>query len=168
MRATYTSRNKPWTDILIAETKALYESGKYSAAKIGDKVGKTRGAIIGKAHREGWVNPTPQRNQNKPRPSGPRIRNRKRAVNIDAVFPYGKVLGLPPEPEKPENCLNLTILQLTDKTCKFPHGDAAPFLFCGLATVNETPYCKYHGFKCYRAPPPRGGQTAPHVVGISK
>lgn len=39
--------------------------------------------------------------------------------------------------------LNLSLMQLTDATCKWPHGDDAPFFFCGHSTENGS-YCAFH------------------------
>ncbi|WP_102961135.1 GcrA family cell cycle regulator [Mangrovicella endophytica] len=41
---------------------------------------------------------------------------------------------------------NLTLVQLTDRTCKWPLGDplSADFRFCGCASGDSSPYCSYH------------------------
>ncbi|MDA9123421.1 GcrA cell cycle regulator, partial [Paracoccaceae bacterium] len=48
------------------------------------------------------------------------------------------------EVEKGAKKLNL--LQLTERTCKWPIGDPATddFWFCGLATQTGKPYCEAH------------------------
>jgi GcrA cell cycle regulator len=40
----------------------------------------------------------------------------------------------------------LTLMQLTERTCKWPVGDPATddFWFCGLPTVAGKPYCETH------------------------
>ena len=40
----------------------------------------------------------------------------------------------------------LSLLELTEKTCKWPVGDPATedFWFCGLATQSGKPYCEAH------------------------
>ncbi len=40
----------------------------------------------------------------------------------------------------------LSLMQLTERTCKWPVGDPATddFWFCGLPTVNGKPYCETH------------------------
>lgn len=40
------------------------------------------------------------------------------------------------------NHRGLTLLELKSGECKFPHGDAAPFSFCGAAA--EGTYCNHH------------------------
>lgn len=41
---------------------------------------------------------------------------------------------------------NLTLIQLSDRTCKWPLGDplSADFRFCGNHSNDATPYCQYH------------------------
>ena len=41
---------------------------------------------------------------------------------------------------------NLTLIQLSDRTCKWPLGDplSADFRFCGNSSNDATPYCQYH------------------------
>ncbi|RVD44898.1 GcrA cell cycle regulator [Mesorhizobium sp. M4A.F.Ca.ET.020.02.1.1] len=42
---------------------------------------------------------------------------------------------------------NLKLIELTERTCKWPHGDPLTevFGFCGNDTAETGPYCKYHG-----------------------
>ena len=51
---------------------------------------------------------------------------------------------LPEEIEK--KAKKLSLLELTEKTCKWPVGDPATedFWFCGLATQSGKPYCEAH------------------------
>lgn len=39
---------------------------------------------------------------------------------------------------------HISIFDLTDETCKWPFGDAAPFTFCGCETFSDSPYCWPH------------------------
>lgn len=39
---------------------------------------------------------------------------------------------------------NLTLLDLTERTCKWPVNDGGPFLFCGCEKPIEHSYCSYH------------------------
>lgn len=41
---------------------------------------------------------------------------------------------------------NLTLVQLSERTCKWPIGDplSADFRFCGNHSGDASPYCKYH------------------------
>lgn len=48
----------------------------------------------------------------------------------------------------------LKLVELSEKTCKFPYGDplADEFYFCGHDVHEETPYCNYHGKVVYQQP----------------
>ncbi|NDH74505.1 MAG: GcrA cell cycle regulator, partial [Rhodobacteraceae bacterium] len=45
-----------------------------------------------------------------------------------------------------KNAKKLTLLELTERTCKWPVGDPATpdFWFCGLPTQTGKPYCEAH------------------------
>ena len=74
------------------------------------------------------------------------------------IIPAGQ--PLPPQPSANEispealarvseiekKAKKLTLLELTEKTCKWPVGDPATeeFWFCGLATQSGKPYCEAH------------------------
>ena len=61
------------------------------------------------------------------------------------VEPEPELIEIPVEQRK-------TLLQLTEKTCRWPVGDpgSADFFFCGGETVNELPYCSYHSRVAYQ------------------
>ncbi|TIU02382.1 MAG: GcrA cell cycle regulator [Mesorhizobium sp.] len=46
---------------------------------------------------------------------------------------------------------NLKLVELTDRTCKWPHGDplGAEFGFCGNDAPETGPYCRYHARLAY-------------------
>lgn len=75
-----------------------------------------------------------------------------------AIIPAGQ--PLPPQPsaneispealasvrEVEKKARRLTLMELTERTCKWPIGDPATddFWFCGLATAQGKPYCEAH------------------------
>lgn len=77
-----------------------------------------------------------------------------------AVRPKTPGQPLPPQPagseisaealanlaEVAKKARRLTLMQLTERTCKWPVGDPATddFWFCGLSTVPGKPYCETH------------------------
>lgn len=153
-----TSYNIPWSDDMIAEARSLYESGKYSNAHIGRIIGKSRNAVIGRANRGGWINPTPKSGGTKPGEKRPR----RTAIFRPRQLPQVQhVVQQPTAPIDAPQSLDLTILELTKQTCKYAYGDFVPYSFCGHPTVDETSYCGFHRTLCHNEPPPRrGGQFA--------
>lgn len=51
----------------------------------------------------------------------------------------------------------LKLVEITEKTCKFPYGDPLTddFYFCGHDVHEESPYCKYHNKVVYQQPQDR-------------
>jgi GcrA cell cycle regulator len=59
------------------------------------------------------------------------------AIDLDETRPSGEVVPI---------SRNLTLVQLSERTCKWPLGDplAADFRFCGNHSRDASPYCQYH------------------------
>jgi len=80
------------------------------------------------------------------------------AVRVKAIIPAGQ--PLPPQPSANEidpaalakvseiekKAKRLTLMELTERTCKWPVGDPATddFWFCGLPVQTGKPYCEAH------------------------
>jgi GcrA cell cycle regulator len=150
-----------WTDERVEQLKKLWNDG-LSASQIAAQLGGvTRNAVIGKVHRLGLsgrtktVTTTPRASRPKMRPNNhhgrPSIQplvfganalkrellpaeNQERAPAIAIPFPA-------PSPEG-----RVGILQLSERTCRWPEGDPASsdFKFCGAQTASALPYCPYH------------------------
>jgi hypothetical protein len=141
-----------WDAYRVARLRALHAKKQLSfdaiAAQLSTEWGMevSKNSCIGKARRMGL----PKR---PPRPF--RGDKRKRPVTLVApvtpepvpcVLPRWKVMDAP----RPAEGNRITLLQLTDNKCHWPHGDRAPYLFCGAPTAGKT-YCAYHtGISCGR------------------
>jgi hypothetical protein len=145
-----------WDEYRVARLRALHANKKLSfdviAAQLSAEWGMevSKNACIGKARR--------MKLAQRPRKVF-RGDKRKRAVTLVAeapaavapepvpcVLPRWKVMEVP----RPAPGTRITLFQLTDNTCRWPHGDRVPFLFCGAPTAGKT-YCAYHtGISCGR------------------
>jgi GcrA cell cycle regulator len=144
------------------EVARLAELG-LSASEIADKFdGMTRNAIIGLAFRNRRMielrgNPGTHR---KPREKGPRMPRKKKPAQTagfllkSSAQPDMKCQALPPEPEMLGDCHPITLLELTDATCKWPIGQS-DYVFCGRKTFSGLPYCAHHCRISYAPPQPR-------------
>lgn len=154
-----------WTDERIGLLKKMWKEGK-SAAEIAKTLGKgvTRNAVIGKAHRMGLSGrPSPIK---KPAPSkkeaAPARKEAVKEVKKAAAPPSsGKT---PPalvreteELKKIEKELvplggGVSLLELTERMCKWPIGDPREpdFTFCGRGIRQGTPYCPDHASMAYQ------------------
>ncbi len=118
-----------WSDERVEQLKELWASGK-TAAEIAKELGDglTRNAIIGKAHRlglSGRITPV-QKKVDKP---------------------------LPPEVNDiPAKNGGISLLELTEKTCRYPYGDPKKpnFHFCGSNCLPGLPYCAEHAAVAYQ------------------
>ena len=157
-----------WTDDRVDKLKELWAEGM-SASQIAKVMGGvTRNAVIGKVHRLGLSNrgPAPEDGRPadaappaaaKPAPAedtlpAPAARRTPPAIR-DATQP--RAPGAPtPEEEAARATLaeiekfakRVNLLELTERTCKWPIGDPTEedFAFCGLSCVPGKPYCQHH------------------------
>ena len=159
-----------WTDERVARVSKLWADG-LSASQIATELGGvTRNAVIGKVHRLGLSGrakssgggakarrtPTSSTPRKKPTYSRPRASSSGSAARS---APSGGVAELerPPKPVvdlvAPES-KKLTLLEITEFTCKWPTGDPTRpgFSFCGHKTHEEKPYCEFHSKLAFQPP----------------
>lgn len=130
-----------WTEEKVQKLKELWGKEK-TASQIAEIIGGiSRNAVIGKAHRLNLSAKIKTRNSvqqygvnkgGQKIPSDKRIRKSKfKSLLLDNNF----------EPAK-----NLSLEELTDKTCKYMEGhpDEPSSSFCGRKTVEKYSYCPLH------------------------
>lgn len=130
-----------WTQEDEATLTKLWNAGQ-SGSQIAKVLGISRNAVIGKVfrlelpHRKTAAKRIPVAHILKPKEQRP---PRLAAPQVSSI-------PLPAEPPVPQTALRLTLLQLTDKTCKCGLGDPkdADFAFCGLPVKEGSPYCPTH------------------------
>ena len=147
-----------WTDDRVEILKKLWADGLSASQIAGELGGVTRNAVIGKVHRLGLSGrakapgSSAKRAKRVPRASGynrpARAVSRsggQRNVATAASRPQLEDM-VAPEPKK------LTLVQLTERCCKWPHGDPATdeFYFCGHGIKEDSPYCEYHSRLAYQ------------------
>lgn len=141
-----------WTEDRIEILRKLWDEG-LSASQIAKQLGEnvTRNAVIGKAHRLGL----------KSRPSPVKKDARKKAP----AKPAAKKVTV--KETKPTSG-KVSLLELTDRMCKWPIGHPGDddFHFCGKPAEPGMPYCAAHCAEAYQAQPPRRDtrQQAPRVI----
>ena len=165
-------RKSIWTDELVEQLLRLWEQG-LSAKEIALKLGHglTRNAVIGKIHRLRADGKAPLRRQGTQpqaeasRKPAPRSRQ---GGTADATPATAGALALKPEAEEKaapvaeektaprlverETGLVDNILDLNDKTCRWPIGepDEDGFCFCGREPAQGLPYCQHHASIAYQ------------------
>jgi GcrA cell cycle regulator len=145
-----------WTDERVELLKKLWADG-LSASQIAAELGGiTRNAVIGKVHRLGLSGRAKSPSSASPRPrktrssgmlrvSRPAMRGNTALAYEYEPEPEPELIEIPVEQRK-------TLLQLNERTCRWPIGDpgGADFFFCGGETANELPYCSYHSRVAYQ------------------
>jgi GcrA cell cycle regulator len=134
-----------WLGNRIERLKTLWERG-WSASEIGNELGVSRNAVIGKLHRIEGYTPPPHKPPHKP---PPRIARPPAAPKP------------PPPPKQPpvvlnRPFLNLTLDELNRGVCHYPHGDRAPYRFCGAPVKEGSSWCALHSrlvFQKHQPPP---------------
>jgi GcrA cell cycle regulator len=159
-----------WTDERVETLKKLWGEG-LSASQIARQLGGvTRNAVIGKVHRlklsgrsktvvapkrtkkageeeqvvRGRTQSVASTSASRPRATVVGNTALKAEMFVDAVAqvqfrPEADILVMP-------TSRKLTLVQLTEKTCRFPIGDPVQtdFHFCGNDSRDNSPYCTYH------------------------
>ncbi len=151
-----------WTDERIELLRRLWADG-LSASQIAAQLGGgvTRNAVIGKVHRLG-LSGRAKPASTTARPRRPRPATPPRAPRPMVIGNTALKLDYQPEPRRmpmqeeevllaPES-RRITILQLTDQTCKWPIGDpsGSDFHFCGHQPRTGAPYCVFHARMAYQ------------------
>jgi GcrA cell cycle regulator len=156
-----------WTDDRVELLKRLWAEG-YSASQIAGQLagGVTRNAVIGKVHRlglSGRARPQAQHQttQRRTSPIATSHRPSMRPAVIGNTALKLEVAQMPfvaPEVETEivvesvPHGPRVTILTLTEYTCKWPIGDPskADFHFCGRRSETGMPYCGHHARIAYQ------------------
>jgi len=156
-----------WTDERVELLRKLWLEG-LSASQIAGELanGITRNAVIGKVHRLGLSG----RIKAQAAPST-RVRLKQQQPQRTAVSRSGgpvirgnTALALKDEPfeqvmPRPETIVipiseRVTIMELKESMCRWPHGDpsSAEFRYCGAKKpgASEGPYCSYHTNMAYQ------------------
>ena len=143
----------PWSakdETLLAE---LWIAGK-SFGQIAAQFKCGRGRVSGKIDRMGLMG---HGTTQKPKRPG-RGDAGGRAYRLAHRIKHPPKPKLPPKPKKirprevpPPEALMLSIMELSDHTCKWPIGDPGQpgFAFCGARPFQLLPYCEHHAALAY-------------------
>ncbi len=165
-----------WTDERVETLKKMWSEGQSASQIAKELGGVTRNAVIGKVHRLGLSNRAgaapakPAKEKEKPAAETKAAAPAKEESAIQTaperpttparrqIIPAGQ--PLPPQPsaneispealasvrEVEKKSKKISLMELTERTCKWPVGDPATddFWFCGLPTQAGKPYCEAH------------------------
>ena len=163
-----------WTDARVDKLKKMWGEGQSASTIAKELGGVTRNAVIGKVHRLGLSNRNGGGGSDTAAKAAPKAAPETKAAKaapapepapapvqtpaLRKIVPAGQ--PLPPQPSANEispealakvseiekKAKRLSLMELTERTCKWPVGDPATddFWFCGLAVQQGKPYCEAH------------------------
>lgn len=141
-----------WTEERVELLKRLWLEG-LSSSQIALILanGATRNAVIGKVSR---LKLTPRKNPAAAKPTKPKLPKAAKVRSRPAPMLCGDgntTIKAPTFIENAERAGRLTLLQLTEHTCKWPIGDPleAGFSFCGEHSEEGKPYCATHSRRAF-------------------
>jgi GcrA cell cycle regulator len=142
-----------WTNELIHELTQLWDAG-YSASHIGKRLGVSKNAVIGKAHRLKLpARPSPIRAE--------RAVPRLRPPAPKAVLNPRPALEVVPKPA-PKPAFRPARRHAGGPSCLWPIGDPGQpdFHFCGEPSMPGKPYCDSHCARAYVTKSRAGSEAA--------
>lgn len=151
-----------WTDDRVEMLRKLWAEGQ-SASQIAAQLGNvSRNAVIGKVHRlklssrgrASTAAPRPKK-QSAPKVQSSYVRSAPSRPTVTTIGATALQIAFDAEPVarlRPiENIVvpmsrRLKLVELSERTCKWPNGDplTEDFSFCGNDSAETGPYCTYH------------------------
>ena len=145
-----------WTPDLIKELKRLWNKG-LTTVEIGNRIGMSKNAVVGKAHRlglEGRPSPIKRDKKKEHVVARPTVKKTPTAAKQKEV----QSSILPPEPlfeaepivetvvHKKGKHKGVQLVDLKPNSCRWPEGDPKDpdFCFCGQECVPGKIYCEEH------------------------
>jgi len=155
------------TDDLLQSVISLWAEGM-SAREIGQKIGMSRNAVIGKVNRARDNGEPLEKRTTQPVSKFAAPKVKRRAANGERERPVSTLLppaqaspSTPKNPPPPKSApvgeidgwdgLIAEISQLTQTQCRWPLGDPVEG-FCRAPVEDRGAYCEYHRKRAYRSP----------------
>lgn len=160
-----------WTDDRVDTLRKLWTEGLSASQIAAELGGVTRNAVIGKVHRLGLSGRAKGTNNSgggrakKAAAQGTFTKASRKAAGAGPKKATATTVRPAPVVDVPEpKPMMLTLLQVTEHTCKYPIGDPQEesFGFCGAKSRDGSPYCEYHCKLTYQPHAERkrsGGQS---------
>ena len=145
-----------WTPEQIADLMRLWNDG-LSTSEIGKRLGITKNAVVGKAHRlhlSARPSPIKRVAMRLPLVKQPML---KPAVNVAPPV----AAPAAPAPQAHASAPKRAV-EMTPHSCRWPigHPGDSGFHFCGDSALPGTPYCSTHAAAAYVKVKPKTGEAA--------
>jgi GcrA cell cycle regulator len=137
-----------WTPEQINQLTRLWSEG-LSTADIGKRLGISKNAVVGKAHRLHLDSrPSPIKR------IGPRPTVVRHTVHTRPAAPVASAPAPQPAPQR--------VVELSTQSCRWPIGHPGDenFHFCTQRAIQGKPYCVEHAAVAYVKAKPKAGEAA--------
>ncbi|BDG70314.1 GcrA family cell cycle regulator [Roseomonas fluvialis] len=158
-----------WTTEAIERLKALWAEG-HSTAEIGRRMGISKNAVVGKAHRLNLsARPSPIRRDAMPRPAPAPRAPRPAPVPMQRLVQPTAIRQAPPPAPPPQASAAPVVRSFPSarprigaRSCCWPIGEPGTqgFRFCGADPMAGKPYCTEHAALAYVKPRDRREDAA--------
>jgi GcrA cell cycle regulator len=138
-----------WTPEQINQLTRMWNDG-LSTAEIGKRLGISKNAVVGKAHRLHLDSrPSPIKR------IGPRPAMARSLVHTRPAAPVAAAPAPAPRPAP-------RVVELSSHSCRWPigHPGDAGFHFCTARAIQGKPYCVEHAAVAYVKAKPKAGEAA--------
>nr|QBM02683.1 hypothetical protein [uncultured archaeon] len=156
-----------WSARMVANLTQLWAEG-YSASMIGERLGISRNAVIGKVHRLRLPKPSvkvphvsqkrvlvPRQAVSAASPPPPKEKPREVPPQV-RVLPVVPVVAVPAIIPRPVSAIPgsqlVTLQKRTSDQCRWPVNEGSPYLYCGAPRVPGKSYCAHHQRMLLRPP----------------
>lgn len=139
-----------WTPDQITQLTQLWREG-LSTAEIGKRLGISKNAVVGKAHRLHLASrPSPIKRV------GPRPTIVRHTPHVRPAMPVAAPAPAPQPVAQPRR------VELSNQSCRWPigHPGDEDFHFCTQRAIQGKPYCVEHSAVAYVKAKPKAGEAA--------
>jgi GcrA cell cycle regulator len=137
-----------WTDERIKILTHMWADASNSASQIGAEIGVSKNAVIGMRKRLGLPARRDGRPVQKTEPQEAKPKPQKRRGSSFFIPPSRRAapkFRAHPQPAKDAPAPRmLDLVDLTERTCKWPVTNETPIKFCGHQKESGVPYCAFH------------------------
>ena len=139
-----------WTKIpglieALGQCIAKNWSAKKTSENLSELAGQriTKNSVIGRARRTGLPHfQSGEDGKYARKPKKPRKSRAQVPYNITRI--KSPSIDLPDELPLQADFLGLTIEEVGNNQCRYPHGEQVPYLFCGQPVRGESSWCSHH------------------------
>lgn len=148
-----------WTDERVELLKRLWADG-WSCSQIASELGGvSRNGVIGKVHRMNLVRRYHNRGTDGAATKKARKPRAKANLNVFRTPPVTESFSTAPIIEgdhlahiEAPTGPRVSILELSDKRCRWPIGEGRDVSYCGASPAPNKPYCPFHSRVAYQKP----------------